>query len=426
VVNVALLGLGTVGSGVVNILQDPEGRDPLLKQVNLIGVGVHSKTKPRPDSKVTPALLTEDSFALVQDPKVEVVIEVVGTVDIPLRLIRAALKAGKHVVTANKALMARHGTELLALAQSQGVHLRYEAAVGGGIPLIQPLHQCLGANRVSSLLGIVNGTTNYILTKMTQEGRSYTSVLAEAQQLGYAEANPAADVEGYDAQEKLAILASIIFRNQLVPLDSIPRKGITGVTDVDIRYAAELGYAIKLVAVANRTREGLLDLRVHPALVPHAHPLSKVDNAFNAVMLESDPLGQIMFYGPGAGAGPTASAVVADLINILTFPNNPMDGGFTETYPLLPIDEVETRFYCRLKAKNHPGVIGQLGQAFGDAEVSLESIVQKAVHGPDQLAELVIITHKVKTKRFNEAIQKIQKLSSIASVDLALRVLGEG
>ncbi|MBC7883228.1 MAG: homoserine dehydrogenase [Anaerolineae bacterium] len=425
-IGVALIGLGTVGSGVVQILEDAVGRDMRLQSVDLVGVAVRDLSKPRTVA-IGSDRLTEDALTLIENPEVSIVIEVMGGVEKPYALIRRALELGKHVVTANKALLARHGQELFALAKANRVQIRYEAAVCGGIPVLQPLQQCFGANRVTSAIGIVNGTTNYILTQMADRSLAYTEALAEAQSLGYAEADPRADVDGNDAQEKIAILSSIAFRLPLPELDQIYREGISAIALGDVRYAQQLGFAIKLLAFAVRQSDGRIDLRVHPTLVPLEHPLSRVDGAFNAVVIEADPVGQIMFYGPGAGGGPTASAVVSDVINICAELAYPVQSAVAEAIDFpgyLPIGEVRTRFYIRLKAFDLPGVIGHFGRIFGDHGVSLESIVQKNPHG--EAAELVIITHNVQESQMRSALDEIREGTYLKEFCTAIRVLPEG
>jgi homoserine dehydrogenase len=425
-IGIALIGLGTVGSGVVQILEDAVGRDMRLQSVDLVGVAVRDLSKPR-TVQVKADLLTEDAFALIEKPEVSIVIEVMGGIEKPYALIRRALELGKHVVTANKALLARHGQELFALAKAHRVQIRYEAAVCGGIPVLQPLQQCFGANRVTSAIGIVNGTTNYILTQMAERSLAYSEALAEAQSLGYAEADPRADVDGNDAQEKIAILSSIAFRLPLPELDKIYREGISAIALGDVRYAQQLGFAIKVLAFAVRQQDGRIDLRVHPTLVPLEHPLSRVDGAFNAVVIEADPVGQIMFYGSGAGSGPTASAVVSDVINIcaeLAYPVQPVVVEAMDFPGYLPIEEIRTRFYIRLKALDLPGVIGHFGRIFGDHGVSLESIVQKNPHG--DAAELVIITHNVQESQMRSALTEIREGTYLKEFCTAIRVLPEG
>jgi len=424
-INIALLGLGTVGTGVWRILADPAGRDPLLSQVNVVGIAVRDASKVR-DPAIPAQLLTTDAMALVTDPTVDVVVEVMGGVEQTLPLLKTALDLGKHVVSANKALLARHYRALTALARLRGVYLLFEAAVGGGIPLIQPVRQCLGANRLQRLVGVINGTTNYILTAMTRDGLSYAQALADAQALGFAEQDPTADVAGHDAQEKLALLSALVFRTAIIPLEAIPREGITGIALEDLRYARELGYGIKLLALAERNAQGQLYLRVSPHFVAQSHPLSRVEGADNAVLVEGEPLGRVMLSGPGAGSGPTASAVVSDILNIVArqtetgmFHDPHLMGEALCVPDLLPALEHRGKFYVRLGVPDQPGVIGLVGQAFGSAGVSLESVVQKASHG--QRAELVVITHLVAEGQLQAALEALKALD--VALGSVLRVL---
>jgi homoserine dehydrogenase len=327
---IGLLGLGTVGKGVVEVLSQPQGRHPLLRELILARVGVRSLDKPRPED-LTETQITTDLMAIVTDPAIDIVIEVIGGLEPARSLILTAIQHGKHVVTANKAVLARYGEEIFTAAKQAGVYVMLEAAVAGGIPVIQPLKQSLGGNRVHTVTGILNGTTNYILTRMQTEGGDFDAILADAQRLGYAEADPSTDVDGLDAADKIAILASIAFCGR-IKLEQIYCEGIRNITPVDIAYATKLGFVIKLLATAccpelKLTGEvpdaagGLpkLEVRVHPTLIPVNHPLATVNGVYNAVLIEGDPLGQVMFVGPGAGSGPTASAVVDLDINISAF-----------------------------------------------------------------------------------------------------------
>ena len=317
-VGVGLLGLGTVGGGVASILQNPSERHPLVGELELIRVAVRDLNRPRPVA-LDESLLTTDPSAVIQDPAVDVVVEVIGGLEPARSLILQAIAAGKSVVTANKAVIARHGQEIAEAAAAAGVYVLIEAAVGGGIPIIEPLKQSLGGNRINRVSGIINGTTNYILTRMAEEGAAYDAVLKDAQELGYAEADPAADVDGLDAADKIAILATLAFGGS-VDRAAVPTDGISGLQGVDVDYANQLGYGVKLLAVAERMAVSgdplPLSLRVQPTLVPKDHPLAGVNGVNNAILVEGAPIGRVMFYGPGAGAGPTASAVVADILNI--------------------------------------------------------------------------------------------------------------
>jgi len=297
---VGLLGLGTVGGGVAQILMDPTGRHPLLKELAIARVGVRDLAKPRAVS-LDPACLTTDLEAIVSDPAIDIVVEVLGGIEPARSLILKAIAHGKHIVTANKAVIARHGAEIFDAATAQGVYVMLEAAVAGGIPVIQALKQSLGANRIHTVTGILNGTTNYILTRMEQERGDFAPILADAQRLGYAEADPSADIDGLDAADKIAILASLAFGGR-IPRDQVYCEGIRHVTAADIAYADKLGFRIKLLAIAHQAADQPLEVRVHPTLVPFDHPLAGVSGVFNAILLEATPLGQVMFSGPGAGA----------------------------------------------------------------------------------------------------------------------------
>jgi homoserine dehydrogenase len=438
---VGLLGLGTVGTGVAAIFQDCEGRHPLLQVLELHRVGLRSPSKPR-TINLPAESITTDLDSIVTDPEIDIVVEVIGGIEPARSLILKAIAHGKHVVTANKAVISRYGDEIFTAANQAGVYVMIEAAVAGGIPVIQPMKQSMGANRITSVMGILNGTTNYILTQMQQSGRSFDDILADAQALGYAEADPTADVDGLDAGDKIAILASLAFGGR-IKLDDVHREGIRAVSASDIAYADKLGFVIKLLAIAKRpntasSHTGIpdqLQVRVHATLVPKAHPLASVNDVYNAILLEGEPLGQVMFFGPGAGAGPTASAVVSDIINVAallkaglaaTNPNTPA------IHPLLacshhsysqvePISELVTRFYVRFSTKDHPGVIGKLGTCFGNHGVSLDSLVQTGVK--DGLAEIVVVTHAVREGDFHTALDEIRTLDAVDSIASLLRVL---
>lgn len=433
VYKVGLLGLGTVGTGVVQILQQPQQRHPLLASVEIQRVGVRTLDKAR-DVHLDPALLTTDLKSIVQDPEVDVVIELLGGLEPARSLILDALTHHKHVVTANKAVIARYGLEITEAAQKAGVYVLMEGAVCGGIPVIQPLKQSLAANRLHAILGIINGTTNFILTQMSQQGMSFAEALALAQSQGYAEADPSADVDGWDAVDKIAILAGLAF-SATVDRDAIACDGIRSVTATDIRYAREWGYTIKLLAIAQRcpvsdTGDDQLDVRVHPTLVPSSHPLASVNQVDNAVLVQGSPIEQVMLFGPGAGRGPTASAVAADLLNIIAHLQtaSPLTNLLLTAAPLhkavlRPIQKLATEFYARVIAKDMPGVIGSIGTCFGECQVSLECIMQKASHG--ELAEIVILTHVVNEANFRKAIAQIDSLPWVIEIPSIFRVLPE-
>ena len=432
-IGIGLLGLGTVGAGVAAILASPTGRHPLVGELALKRVAVRDLNRPRP-IELPSELLTTDPESVVDDPSVDIVVEVMGGLEPARSLILRAIAAGKPVVTANKAVIARYGEEIAAAAAQQGVYVLIEAAVGGGIPIIEPLKQSLGGNRIQKVSGIINGTTNYILSRMADEGAAYGAVLADAQQLGYAEADPAADVEGGDAADKIAILSALAYGGS-VPRAAIPTEGINTLDARDVAYAAQLGYVVKLLAVAQylgTAADGAaqLDVRVHPTLLPKGHPLAGVHGVNNAILVEGDPVGQVMFYGPGAGAGPTASAVVADILNIAGI--RQAAGAHARLDPLLAasswrpcqlIDTARTthRNYVRLSTSDEAGVIGKIGTCFGQAGVSIQSIMQFETQSAQ--AEIVVITHEVLEANFRSALAAIGALGDVHAVAACLRTL---
>ena len=436
-IGIGLLGLGTVGSGVAAILTSPQGRHPLVGDLVLERVAVRDLHRPRPLT-LPPDRLTTDPEAVIDDPKVDIVVEVMGGLEPARSLILRAIAAGKPVVTANKAVIARYGQEIAAAAADQGVYVLIEAAVGGGIPIIEPIKQSLGGNRIQRVSGIINGTTNYILSRMADEGAAYAEVLADAQRLGYAEADPAADVQGGDAADKIAILAGLAYGGP-VERSGIATEGIDRLEARDVAYAAQLGFVVKLLAVAERVQDDghagppdgvALDVRVHPTLLPKHHPLAGVHGVNNAILVEGDPVGQVMFFGPGAGAGPTASAVVADILNIAGI--RQVGGPQAGLDPLLAasswrhctlVDGFSSRHrnYVRLRTRDEAGVIGRIGSCFGAAEVSIQSIVQ--LDAREGEAEIVVITHEVREDRFREALAAIEALEGVDTVAACLRTL---
>ncbi len=434
-IGIGLLGLGTVGAGVAAILATPSGRHPLVGELELRRVAVRDLNRPRTVA-LAAELLSTDPEAVVDDPAVDIVVEVMGGLEPARSLILRAIAAGKPVVTANKAVIARYGEEIAAAAARSGVYVLIEAAVGGGIPIIEPLKQSLGANRIQRVSGIINGTTNYILSRMAAEGAAYPEVLADAQRLGYAEADPAADVQGGDAADKIAILAGLAYGGP-VPREAIPTEGIDQLDARDIAYAEQLGYVVKLLAVAqampSEQAEQLLDVRVHPTLLPKAHPLAGVNGVNNAILVEGDPVGQVMFYGPGAGAGPTASAVVADILNIAGIRQATGDSSQARLDPLLAagswrdcrlVESAVTshRNYLRLRTSDRAGVIGAIGTCFGEAGVSIQSIVQFETQSAGG-AEIVVITHEVCEANFRQALAAIEALTDVQAVAACLRTL---
>jgi homoserine dehydrogenase len=428
VFNIGLLGLGTVGTGTAEIILDSGGRNPLIKQINLKKVGVRSLSKVR-ELKLPQEVMTADLEAIVSDPEIEIVVELLGGLEPARSLILKAIAHKKHIVTANKAVIARYGDEIYTAANHAGVYVLLEGAVAGGIPIIKPLKQSLGVNRITSVIGIINGTTNYILTKMSAEGSDFAEVLAEAQQLGYAEADPTADVDGGDAADKISILASIAF-GERIEREAIVCEGIRQISATDITYAEKLGFVIKLLAIAKGQQGQPIQIRVHPTLVPQDHPLANINGVYNAVLVEGEPLGQVMFYGPGAGKGATASAVVSDIVNIVGILQSsngshnldPLLSCSHQNYAsLLPASEITTRFYARFLCQDVPGVIGYLGTCFGNHGVSLESVVQ--IGFQEKLAEIVVVTHDVQEGDFHQALTEIKDLAAISSIPSIIRVL---
>lgn len=433
-----LLGLGTVGSGTAEILLNPAQRHPLLQEIEIYRVGVRSLDKPRAVN-LRPELFTTDLESIVTDPNVDVVVEVMGGLEPARSLMLKAIAQGKHVVTANKAAIARFGDEIFTAANEAGVYVLLEAAVAGGIPVIEPLKQSLCANRIQTVTGIVNGTTNYILTRMQTEGSDFAAVLADAQALGYAEADPTADVDGLDAADKISILASLAFGGR-IKLSEVHCEGIRQISAADIAYAEKLGFVIKLLATAKRdggstSDPDQLQVRVHPTLVPKSHPLANVNEVYNAILIEGEPVGQVMFFGPGAGAGPTASAVVSDILNIVAILKVGRAAVQPDGKPLLdpllacshqhyctitPITELVSRFYARVLTQDSPGVIGKLGTCFGNHNVSLESVVQIDLR--DDRAEIVVITHLVREGNFRAALEEMRSFETL-TIPSVLRVL---
>ena len=434
---VGLLGLGTVGAGTVQILQTPDQRHPLLTELEIHKVGVRSLSKAR-DVSLPSHILTTDLASIVNDPEIDIIVEVMGGIEPARELILTAIANGKHVVTANKALIAKHSDEIFSAAEKYGVYVLLEAAVGGGIPVIEPLKQSLCANRIQSVMGIINGTTNYILTRMVNEGAEFADVLADAQRLGYAEADPTADVDGGDAADKISILAALAFGGR-VDRSQVSCEGIREVGRSEIVYAEKLGFVIKLLGIAERSNSApnTLAIRVHPTLLPKSHPLANVNDVYNAILVEGDPVGQVMFFGRGAGAGPTASAVTADLLNIAALLKvgrdcaKQADGtplldpllacAYRQEFAIAPLETLESKFYARFLTQDLPGVIGKLGTCFGDHRVSLESIVQADKR--DGLAEIVVVTHVVKEGDFRSALAEIEQMNVLSSIASVLRVL---
>ena len=426
--NVGLLGCGNVGAALVQLVAERGGQ---IKQrtgidLRIAKVAVRSASKER-DVAVDPSVLTTDARAVVDDPDVDLVVEVIGGIEPARTLILAALQAGKPVVTANKELLANVGAELYAAAESAGVDLLFEAAVAGGIPLMRPLRESLVGEDVSRVMGIVNGTTNYILTKMAEEGWTYAAALAEAQSLGYAERDPTADVEGFDAGAKAAIIATIAFGAGVVAGD-VYHEGISNITDTDIAFAARLGYVIKLLAIAERFDDGSVAVRVHPAMVPNEHPLAAVRDSFNAVFVEGRAVGDLMFYGRGAGGFPTASAVLGDVIDgaVNLAKGASASIGSFEAATIRPVDELRSAFYVNLEVSDRPGVLATVAGAFGDHGVSIRSMEQESIEdAADGAARLTFITHSAREADLRATLGELRGLDAVVSVGSVLRVVGD-
>ena len=424
VVRVGLLGCGHVGSALVRLITDNgdsiETRTGVRLEVGKVAVRNLSRER---DVALPTSAFTNDANAVVADPDVDIVVEVIGGIEPARELIVEALKAGKPVVTANKELLANFGKELFETAESAGVDLLFEASVAGGVPLMRPLRESLAGDRIHRVMGIVNGTTNYILTRMSEEGASFTDALAEAQSLGFAERDPTADVEGFDAAAKAAIIATIAFGARVVAGD-VYREGISELTDADMASARELGYVVKLLAVAEEDTHGVA-VRVHPTMIPSHHPLASVRESFNAVFVEAEAVGELMFYGRGAGGAPTASAVLGDLIDAS---KNLVSGGRGATIgslarkPIRPIDEVESQFYLQLEVADQPGVLAEIATQFGEHDVSIKSMQQIGI-GDD--ARIIFITHRAREADLRRTVHALRDVKTVHRVGSVLRVMGD-
>ncbi|MFC9326523.1 homoserine dehydrogenase [Kitasatospora sp. NPDC057015] len=422
---VALLGCGVVGSEVARIMTT-DAADLAARigaPVELAGIAVRRAGRARPG--VPEHLITTDAEALVNRGDIDVVIEVVGGIEPSKHLILSAFKQGASVVSANKALLARDGSELHRAAADAGVDLYYEAAVAGAIPLIRPLRESLAGDRVNRVLGIVNGTTNFILDKMDSTGAGYSEALEEATALGYAEADPTADVEGFDAAAKAAILAGIAFHTKVTAAD-VYREGLTEVTAADIASAKQMGCVVKLLAICERSADGeSVTARVHPAMIPLSHPLASVREAYNAVFVEAEAAGRLMFYGPGAGGAPTASAVLGDLVavcrNKVAGSTGPGDSVYTQL-PAKPMDEVVTRYHVSLDVDDRAGVLAQVASTFAEHGVSIDTVRQQ---GRDGDASLVVVTHRATDAALSATVDKLRALDSVRGVASIMRVEGE-
>ncbi len=420
-VNIGILGLGTVGGGTVRVLTRNAGEITRRAGRDIQIRAASARDLARAHICETDGIrLTTDAFEIVNDPDIDIVVELIGGITPARELVLAALENGKHVVTANKALIALHGNEIFAKAREKGLMVAFEAAVAGGIPIIKAIREGLAGNTVEWLAGIINGTCNFILTEMRDKGRDFADVLSEAQALGYAEADPTFDVEGIDAAHKLTILASIAFG---IPLqfEKVHVEGITAITAMDVNYSEALGYRIKLLGIARRASDGI-ELRVHPTLIPERRLIANVDGVMNAVLVKGDAVGPTLYYGAGAGAEPTASSVVADIIDVVrTLTSDPenrvphlaFQPGAIADMPILPISEVETAYYLRLSASDQPGVLADVTRILADLGISIEAILQKEPPPGESQLPVILLTHKVREHDMNQAIARIEALPTI-------------
>lgn len=422
-INVAILGIGTVGTGAYKIIESQKDEFPYKtgSKINISKVLVRNKNKKR--EGINENLITDDWSEIINDDSIKIVIEVMGGIEPAKTYISEALKKGKSVITANKDLIASYGSELLDLAKENKCDILFEAAVAGGIPIIRPLKQCLAANKIEEVMGIVNGTTNFILSNMTDEGMEFDDALKLAQELGYAEADPTADVEGYDAARKVAIMASIAF-NSRVTFDDVYTEGISKISAKDIKYAKELGCDIKLLGVAANTDEGI-EVRVHPMLIPSEHPLAGVKDSFNAVFVKGDAVGDTMFYGKGAGELPTASAIMGDVVDVARNINFDCCGRIGCTcYKQLPIkkmDDICSKYFIRMQLLDKPGTLASVLSILGNNGVSIYQMMQKKRRNNSN-AEIVIITDSVKEKNLKDSMTILEGMSIVNKVSSIIRV----
>jgi homoserine dehydrogenase len=427
-VYVGIIGFGNVGAGTYKTLLDNQANidRKVGRPVRVRKIADVDWSRPRPFGLAVPAeLQVTDARDLINDPAIAIVVESIGGIRPSLELVLGALRAGKSVVTSNKELVARHGKELFHAAAERNLDLAFEGSVGGGIPIIRPLKSCLAGNRINRIMGIVNGTTNFILTQMSQNRTEFADALAEAQRLGYAEPDPTNDVEGLDASFKLAILASIGFETR-VQVESIYREGITGLAARDMEYARRFGYVIKLLAIGAQVNGGL-ELRVHPTLLPQHHPLAAVNGPFNAIFVRGSSVGDVMFYGQGAGPLPTGSAMVGDIIDVARNIRFGATGRVACTCfdekPFLPIEELQTRYYIRLDVADRPGVLAAIAHVFGEEGVSLASVLQMGASG--ESAEIVWLTHTTRERQMQRSLDRIAALPEVNKINSRIRVEAE-
>ena len=428
-INVGLLGLGTVGGGTLTVLRRnaAEITRRAGREIRVVRAAVRDLEKAKLLAGDLP--LTTNPFDVVDDPDIDIVVELIGGLEPARELVMQAIANGKHVVTANKHLIAKYGNEIFAAAQAKGVMVAFEAAVAGGIPIIKALREGLTANRIEWLAGIINGTSNFILTEMRDKGAAFEDVLKEAQALGYAESDPTFDIEGIDAAHKLTILSAIAFG---IPMqfDRVYTEGISKLTREDVKYAEELGYRIKLLGIARRAENGI-ELRVHPTLIPERRLIANVDGAMNAVLVQGDAVGPTLYYGAGAGAEPTASAVVADLVDVTRLhtadphhrvPHLAFQPDQLADTPILPMEEVRTSYYLRLRAFDRPGVLADITRILADSDISIDAMVQKEPAEGEEQVNIILLTHITVEKNINAAIVKIEALDSVAGQVMRIRL----
>jgi homoserine dehydrogenase len=435
-IQVGLLGIGTVGGGTFRVLQrnEEEIARRAGRAIRLAKVAEKDLGKARSIAGASVAV-TGDAFEVVNDPEIDIVVELIGGTSIARELVLKAIENGKHVVTANKALLATHGNEIFSAAQRKGVMVAFEAAVAGGVPIIKALREGLAANRIEWIAGIINGTSNFILSEMRAKGKAFAEVLREAQSLGYAEADPTFDVEGIDAAHKLTIMAAIGFG---IPMQfsACYTEGITRLAREDIRYAEELGYRIKLLGITKRMPQGF-ELRVHPALIPARRLIANVEGVMNAILVRGDAVGQTLYYGPGAGAEPTASAIVADLLDVTRMhtadprhrvPHLAFQPDRLSDSPILPMEEVETAYYLRMRVDDRPGVLADITRILADLSISIDAMVQKEPGEGEQQVDIVMLTHLTREKHVNAAIERIEALPVVTGAVTRIRLeeLGQG
>ena len=429
-INVGLLGIGTVGGGTFTVLK--RNAEEIARRAGRpIQITIVADKNVELAKQVTGGAcrITDDAFAVVNDPEVDIVVELIGGYGVAKELVLKAIANGKHVVTANKALLATHGNEIFAAAQEMGVMVAFEAAVAGGIPIIKALREGLTANRIEWIAGIINGTTNFILSEMRDKGHSFETVLKEAQRLGYAEADPTFDVEGVDAAHKLTIMSAIAFGNSM-SFDKVHIEGISKLEAVDIKYAEQLGYRIKLLGITKRTSEGV-ELRVHPTLIPAKRLIANVEGAMNAVLVKGDAVGPTLYYGKGAGAEPTASSVIADLVDVTRMhtsdpehrvPHLAFQPSAMVDLTILPLSEIITSYYLRLRVEDKPGVLADITRILADQQISIDAMIQREPGEGEEQTDIIMLTHQTREKNIDAAIAKIEALAAVTGKLTRLRL----